>query len=137
MTEAHTIYNNTSAFGLMPDHLRDELQAHHAAGGELEWYGPEGWQPSRPFWIHNIIYRAVKSAPTPDVIAWDRLPAWAKWVARDSDGRVFAYNRVPGLGSSIWKLGDGECRRIDDFPGFVQIGTVDWTDSLQQRPEGV
>jgi hypothetical protein len=25
--------------------------------------------------------------------------------------------------------------RIDDFPGIVQIGTVDWKDSKQRRPK--
>jgi len=32
-------------------------------------------------------------------------------------------------------LDEKDCRRIDDFPGIVQIGTCDWTESKQRRPK--
>lgn len=63
MTE-HTIFNNTSAFGLMLDHLRDELRAHHAAGGKLEWYRRGKWQEIRPAWSSDAIYRAINPSQT-------------------------------------------------------------------------
>jgi hypothetical protein len=70
----------------------------------------------------------VRAVPLPektqDVIAWDRLPDWVEWVERDALERVFALDK------------DGSARRIDDFPGIVQIGTVDWKDSKQRRPRG-
>jgi hypothetical protein len=61
---------------------------------------------------------------TQDVIAWDRLPNWVEWVARDMDGSVWCY-----------EAGGAVHRRIDGFPGIVQVGTCDWKDSKQRRPK--
>jgi len=60
---------------------------------------------------------------TQDVIAWEKLPDWVEWVARDMDGSVWGY-----------EAGGAVHRRIDGFPGIVQIGTVDWRESKQRRP---
>jgi hypothetical protein len=73
------------------------------------------------------------------VIAWDRLPDWVEWVARDEiDGAIHAYDaNEPWLTAEggVW-LTSWDYRRIDDFPGIVQIGTVDWKDSKQRKPRG-
>jgi hypothetical protein len=72
---------------------------------------------------------------TKDVIAWEKLPDWVEWVARDDDGTVNCFNPDPVLGSVNWYVTSlSKSRRIDDFPGIVQIGTVDWKDSKQRRP---
>jgi hypothetical protein len=73
---------------------------------------------------------------TQDVIAWDRLPEWAEWVARNNSGGVWAYQKEPCMLSIMWDNVSGDFRRIDDFPGIVQIGTCDWKDSKQRRPRG-
>lgn len=76
--------------------------------------------------------RADRTVPLPltltqDVIAWEKLPDWVETVMRDENGKVFAsYTNYPLNGSGI---------RIDDFPGIVQIGTCDWKDSKQRRPQ--
>jgi hypothetical protein len=78
------------------------------------------------------------SLKTQDVIAWDRLPDWVEWVARDESEEIHAYdNNDPYLqGKNDEWLTVGHYRRIDDFPGIVQIGTCDWKDSKQRRPRG-
>jgi hypothetical protein len=71
---------------------------------------------------------------TQDVIAWDRLPDWVEWVARDEDGTVCAYDEEPECHDDDRVFGGSHCTRIDDFPGIVQIGTCDWAESKQRRP---
>jgi hypothetical protein len=79
----------------------------------------------------------VRAVPLPektqDVIAWEKLPDRVEWVARDEDGEVRGSEIEPELvvDHGFW---DGPDIRIDDFPGIVQIGTVDWEDSKQRRP---
>jgi hypothetical protein len=84
-----------------------------------------------------MIYRTVPLPKTQDVIAWDRLPDWAEWVARDKfDGYVCCYQNAPYREGDWWAVDANDVRRIDDFPGIVQIGTCDWTESKQRRPRG-
>jgi hypothetical protein len=85
-----------------------------------------------------VVYRTVPLPKTQDVIAWDRLPDWVEWVARDKfDDFVSCYENEPYQECNWWAA-DVEigARRIDDFPGIVQIGTCDWKDSKQRRPRG-
>jgi hypothetical protein len=83
-----------------------------------------------------VTYRTVPLPKTQDVIAWDRLPDWVEWVARDATDEVHAYDDSdPHLkGKDDQWMTFAHYRRIDDFPGLVQIGTVDWKDSKQRRP---
>jgi hypothetical protein len=82
-------------------------------------------------------WKAGATKKTQDVIAWDRLPAWVEWVARDEDGKVFCSADEQKCDASKWLYSRHIlCRRIDDFPGIVQIGTADWRESKQRRPRG-
>ena len=89
---------------------------------------------------HEIEYiRADRTvtlpAKTQDVIAWDRLPDWVQWVARDEGGEVWGYDEEPEYRVDGWVF-ESTIARIDDFPGIVvQIGTCDWTESKQRRPQ--
>jgi hypothetical protein len=50
---------------------------------------------------------------------------------------VYCSNVEPAISVAHWMYHcPGDVRRIDDFPGIVQIGTVDWKDSKQRRPRG-
>ena len=93
---------------------------------------------SSPAWLDNMIYRTVPLPKTQDLIAWDRLPDWVEWVARDGNGTVWCYEIDTTVRDAVWiAFGGANYRRIDDFPGIVvQIGTVDWTESKQRRPRG-
>lgn len=132
--------NNRVPYGLLTDEEKAALHEHWKAGG--------GFCVTRPLpvseaagtsWVPDAVYRTVPLPKTQDVIAWDRLPEWVEWVARDGyeeDNRVYGYSSNPYPYSDqhgLW-MSQGERRRIDDFPGIVQIGTVDWKDSKQRRP---
>jgi hypothetical protein len=131
--------NNRVSYGLLTDEEKAALHEHWEAGGVVEYYCEGVWFQYAPSWLYNVIYRTVPLPKTQDVIAWDRLPDWAEWVARDEiDGAIHAYDaNEPWLTAEggVW-LTSWDYRRIDDFPGIVQIGTCDWTDSKQRRPRG-
>jgi len=120
--------NNRVPYGLLTDAEKAALHDHEKAGGKVlahhhsqEWVGVNFMADTYP----DFVYRTVPlPAKTQDVIAWEKLPDWVEWVARDMDGSVWCYG-----------AGDAVHRRIDGFPGIVQIGTCDWKDSKQRRPK--
>jgi hypothetical protein len=135
--------NNRVPYGLLTDEEKAALHEHEKAGGEFEaWLDVGGWLSSSSPRYLDWVYRTAPLPKTQDVIAWDRLPDWVEWVARDEIGMIFAFSREPRNHDGIWSR-DGHDgiwsrdinRRIDDFPGIVQIGTVDWTESKQRRPK--
>lgn len=71
---------------------------------------------------------------TPDTVDWTQLPEWAMWVARDGHQTAWAFEREPLLAERYWGS-DWRTVPITEFP-FYTPGTCDWTESLQQRPEG-
>jgi len=131
---------NRVPYGLLTDEEKAALRDHEKAGGKFECYYPAGFRWSRciPEWCDESTYRTVPlPEKTQDVIAWDRLPEWAEWVARDKfDDFVSCYENEPHQECDWWAVDEKDFRRIDDFPGIVQIGTVDWKESKQRRPRG-
>jgi hypothetical protein len=131
---------NRVPYGLLTDEETAALLAHEKAGGSFEFTNPpklNGWHPiTTVACLDDLVYRTVPLPKTQDVIAWGRLPDWVQWVARDEDGTVFAYDEEPIRDrANEWTFG-GSARRIDDFPGIVQIGNADWRESKQRRPRG-
>jgi hypothetical protein len=131
--------NNRVPYGLLSD---EEKAALHEHKGEFEHWCAGDWINSggAVAFYSNVIYRTVPLPKTQDVIAWDRLPAWVEWVARDADGDVWAYDEEPECDGDEYRgngwMFESSSLRIDDWPGIVQIGTVDWQDSKQRRPRG-
>jgi hypothetical protein len=129
--------NNRVPYDLLTDEEKAALHNHYEAGGnilvfvalEREWH-----QKSAQNVWPNLVYRTVPLPKTQDVIAWEKLPEWVEWVARDADGEVCAYDEEPYCYVNDWMFEGSHCTRIDDFPGIVQIGTCDWKDSKQRRP---
>jgi hypothetical protein len=128
---------NRVPYGLLTDEEKAALRDHEKAGGKFECYYPAGFRWSRciPEWCDESTYRTVPLPKTQDVIAWERLPDWAQWVARDEGGDVWAYDEEPDHRAIGWVF-ESSSLRIDDWPGIVQIGTCDWQDSKQRRPRG-
>ena len=129
--------NNRVPYGLLTDAEKAALHEHEKAGGKIEyWCG--FWEETKPSFHSNVTYRTVPlPANTQDVIAWERLPDRIEWVARDANGEVNGYVKEPYTdGYDDQWLVYLDYARIDDFPGIVQIGTVDWKDSKQRRPRG-
>jgi hypothetical protein len=130
--------NNRVPYGLLTDEEKAALHEHKKAGGKFLYASiTQSWRgTNKPEWMLNTVYRTVPLPKTQDVIAWDRLPDWVEWVARDRSGDVAVYEDMPIVEDAYWTSLHDE-RRIDDFPGIVvQIGTVDWQDSKQRRPRG-
>jgi hypothetical protein len=134
--------NNRVPYGLMTDEEKAALHEHYKHAGAFKVsLGEDAWAGVlNPSWSNEGIYRTVPlPAKTQDIIAWERLPAWVEWVARYVHGAVLAYDEEPECRGDWWVEGTSSTRphrRIDDFPGIVQIGTVDWQDSKQRRPRG-
>jgi hypothetical protein len=125
--------NNRVPYGLLTEEEKAALEAHEKAGGEFSYIGGGGrWYLIKTWRIHSIV-RTVPLPKTQDVIAWEKLPDWVEWVARDRDGTICAYDEEPECYD--WMFDGYHCTRIDDFPGIVQIGTCDWKDSKQRRPK--
>ena len=122
--------NNRVPYGLLTDEEAIALREHEKAGGEFEFYWSGVWSKCGPSWSNEDIYRIVPLPKTQDVIAWEKLPAWVEWVMRKESGHVWGYDE------DRWSNLSGRNIRIDDWPGIVQIGTVDWKDSRQRRPRG-
>jgi hypothetical protein len=126
--------NNRVPYGLLTAEEKAALREHKKAGGDFEHHCDGVWFKSAPCWLYNIIYRTVPlPAKTQDVIAWEKLPDWVEWVAREQGNRVYAADIEMQLYSGLWMCHSRRIR-IDDFPGIVvQIGTCDWRDSKQRR----
>ena len=119
--------NNRVPYGLLTDEEKAALREHKKAGGKFESWSDlsSAWFDFMPMHFYDgLIYRTVPLPKTQDVIAWEKLPDWVEWVARDMDGSVWCY-----------EAGGAVHRRIDGFPGIVQVGTCDWKDSKQRRPK--
>jgi hypothetical protein len=131
--------SNRVPYELLTDEERAALHTHMEAGGAIENFVAGEWEViNGQYWYSVSIYRTVPlpKTLTQDVIAWEKLPAWAEWVARDRSGDVAVYEDTPIVEDAYWTSLHDE-RRIDDFPGIVlQIGTVDWRESKQRRPRG-
>jgi hypothetical protein len=123
--------NNRVPYRLLTAEEKAALHEHEKAGGEFEFTYSEIWmRVSEPTWGSHSSYRTLPLPKTQDVIAWDRLPDWVEWVMRKESGHVWGYDE------DRWSNFSGRNIRIDDWPGIVQIGTVDWRDSRQRRPRG-
>jgi hypothetical protein len=129
--------NNRVPYGLLTDEEKDALHEHEKAGGMIEaWFDVKGWYAAINATFSDWVYRTVPLPKTQDVIAWEKLPDWVEWVARDMDGSVWCYRLEPEACTGVCSSSTEMQRRIDDFPGIVQTGTVDWTESKQRRPRG-
>jgi hypothetical protein len=136
--QAIDMSQNRVPYGLLTDEEKAALHEHEKAGGTFEFtlYGQLWEKTTRFHRCTDCIYRTVPLPLTQDEIAWDRLPDWAEWVARDDDGEVLGHWLEPNISRDSTWCARGERRRIDDFPGIViKRGTCDWKDSKQRRPQ--
>jgi hypothetical protein len=144
MSDDVDMTNNRVPYGLLTDEEKAALYEHEKVGGVIEYCAASRsvFEPATNlyFWVHHYIYRTVPLPKTQDVIAWEKLPDWVEWVARDKRGEIYCGDVEPVVNDThdVWVLNmSRNFRRIDDFPGIVvQIGTCDWTESKQRRPRG-
>lgn len=58
---------------------------------------------------------------------WNDAPEWASWLAMDSDGAWWWYEREPRRGERTFGAGYGRAT-----PAIVVIS--DWSETLESRP---
>lgn len=72
----------------------------------------------------------------PDSIDWSHVAPGYNWMARDENGEAFAYSNRPQQAGDAWVEGEGgRYERVDRVLASYHRGTVDWADSLMERPK--
>ena len=125
--------NITTPFGLLDPETQKALIAH---GGPYElFWGEDGWRPkSHCSWHHYLVYRAAKPKPTPLVVHdWDALTDDIVAVARDEDGRVWAYKSRPERHCQSW-IGSAPEVTSSFSTKIIDPGTCDWREAIAIRP---
>lgn len=76
-----------------------------------------------------------KPAPIPMTIPWDVIEDAWQWAAMNQNGGVYVYPDKPQIDweNPYWSQED-DWYRVDEVLK-IDKGTVDWKDSLQERPK--
>lgn len=125
----------TTPFGLMDPETQEALRKWEH--GWDYYSGEDGWlEWPDPSWSTVGTYRARPAPLVPDTIDWSHVaPEW-KWMARDEDGEVFLMQVKPDMICNLWVAFGDEHGKAGAFASYRR-GTVEWQDSLVQRPEGI
>lgn len=117
-----------------------EVMQAYLRGEKIQRFGVlSGWAPDDgPLWDWSAYdYRITPPpAPTQDTIPWDAIDARFKWAARDADGEAYVYSERPSPYDlrEEWSAHAGVGRGVSNvFSGYIP-GTIDWRESLQERP---
>ena len=122
----------TCPIGMLDDDTRRRLTEHSMAY-DIQGWGADGWVTIRkPLLYSGTVYRAAPF--TMPVYPWAALHERILWCAVDDKGDAWAYMGKPTQQVGYWRSGAG-MRRIDGAFAGYKPGTVDWRDSLQERPE--
>jgi hypothetical protein len=127
----HTIFNNTSALGLMPEDVQKSLkQWQH--GHELYTMG--GWKTIvEPSWLSSSVYRAKPAPPpTKPSINWSHVAEEYNWLARDRCGTPYLYKKEPRRIHEQWVACGEFAKEASNFASY-QPGNCDWAMSLIYR----
>ncbi len=94
-----------------------------------------GYIASRAFKAGFAAGQKVKLAKD-IVVKWDKIPKKYKYVARDEDGRWWAFTTKPGRGIRTWQCKDEYdlCYQPLDRGEAVGNGAPAWERSLVKRP---
>jgi hypothetical protein len=68
-------------------------------------------------------------------INWEHVSNEFNYLAEDSEGGVFLFEKEPFVAGNMWGAYEGEVAEASMFASYVK-GTCDWKDSLIQRPDG-
>lgn len=118
------------------DLTRDEKLALFGAwldGSKIELRHSEAdpWHMlSYPAWDENCYYRIQQIS---DSINWDHVAPQFKFMARDKGGSTWLYRGQPRMDIQSWAYPDAEYGNVTCFASYKK-GTVDWKDSLVERP---
>ena len=121
--------------GLLDDNTFERLKE-CTRMGKCEYWDGAAWKPIPS---HHGVRRADvyvhRAKPlTMPTYPWAAMHERVKWCAVDKSGRAYAYTDKPDQESEVWHLVGG-MYRIDGVIADYKPGTVDWSDSIQERPE--
>ena len=68
-------------------------------------------------------------------INWEHVDSKFKYLAEDSNGDAFLYEKEPFSTMTAFSDGGGDVAGVFMFASYVK-GTCDWKESLVKRPEG-
>lgn len=98
-----------------------------------EWYidgcgEPAKWELDRPsLHLHPILYTEIQ---VPDFIK----PGW--WIARDANGRWWAYDREPKMRETAWDITSGTSACISYFAnGLEKYDHIDWKQTKRRKSD--
>lgn len=77
-------------------------------------------------------YRVIKDTVKPS-INWDHVHTDYNYLAEDMKGYIYLYSHRPSLGGLVWCKNEGVQAEASSYSS-LQIGGVDWKDSLIVRP---
>lgn len=134
---------NKTPYGLMTPQEQDYLIALRQAGATFHV-----WSTTGDFWLkiksprdfeHFEVLRVSAPEKVKPSIDWSAINKKWNWLAMDSDGTWYLYDKSPDLiiNSGIWGSAnsDYECRLLrSDLLRSFEPGNVEWTDSLIVRP---
>ena len=123
-------------FGTLPEETKMALFRAWLNGEQIQTYTKMWYSITNPGWHVESYYR-VKHTPAliPDSVDWSQIHPDFKYIARDSDGRVYVYRTKPVLGQvQIVFMAVSGWWRLDELLSSYKQGTVVWQDSLVERP---
>lgn len=71
---------------------------------------------------------------THDYINWDHVDPMFQYMARSKSGYVWLFSEIPSRSLDFWVSHSGHAMLASAFTSYKR-GTVDWKDSLVERPE--
>jgi hypothetical protein len=83
-------------------------------------YDAERWGKKKPTYSH-----------------WDKLPAWANYVAKDGgDGSIWCYEYCPEIYQDTWYLNINNGNNHEIAPEYIgELKDLPWDQSLIERME--
>lgn len=128
----------TTAFGLLDLEVKEKLVLD---GGPYQVYRMNGWEnitedQSLGIMYPHLVYRKKPVELVPDQIDWSQLPIEFNLVMRNSFDAAYAFvGEHPHQGINEWYVPINKNSLSIDKLSLYKQGTVDWKDSLQERPK--
>lgn len=99
-------------------------------GVPIEMFIGTYWAVVRqPLWADDGQYRVQPSRPSID---WSAVDSQYQWLATDSDGKCYLYEKCPTAECGAWVRGGDVC--VTKGFSSLQPGACNWTESLVERP---
>ena len=99
--------------------------------GTGEWVGKHTHAPRIGL---NTVYRLARPEPIPDSIDWSVFTDDVVFMARDEDGKAYAYTSLPEKGYDYWSPNRGGEVNVNYLSSYKR-GNLPWDQSLVWRPD--